>query len=143
MSEPQASRSLGRSIGALLLGAFVAIILSIGTDAAMHATGVFPSLGQPMASSLFLVATVYRSAYGVLSSYVTARFAPNRPMGHALVGGVLGLVAATVGAVATWNRGPALGPHWYPISLMVTALPCAWVGGKLRANQLRGTPAGS
>jgi len=30
-----------------------------------------------------------------------------------------------------------MGPRWYPISLVVTALPAAWAGGKLRLMQLR------
>ena len=45
--------------------------------------------------------------------------------------GVVGLVVCTAGAVATWNRGPEFGPHWYPLALVVLSLPCAWVGGKL------------
>ena len=44
----------------------------------------------------------------------------------------IGVGLATAGAVATWNQG--LGPHWYPLSLVVTALPSAWVGGKLGAK---------
>jgi len=47
------------------------------------------------------------------------------------------VIVSTVGAVVTWNRGPAFGPHWYPLALIVTALPCAWLGGKLRVMQLR------
>ena len=39
------------------------------------------------------------------------------------------MAGALVGAVATWNAG--LGPHWYPIALVVLALPQAWLGGKL------------
>ena len=31
---------------------------------------------------------------------------------------------------------PAFGPHWYPVALIVTAIPCAWLGGKLRVMQL-------
>ena len=84
-----------------------------------------------MANSLFLLATAYRIAYGVVSSYIIAWLAPDRPMRHALTGGVLGLVVSTVGAVATWNKGPAFGPHWYPLALALTALPCAWLGGSL------------
>jgi hypothetical protein len=26
---------------------------------------------------------------------------------------------------------PKLGPLWYPALLVVTALPCTWLGGKL------------
>ena len=34
-------------------------------------------------------------------------------------------------AAATWNKGPEFGPHWYPLALVATALPCAWLGGRL------------
>jgi len=83
-----------------------------------------------------VLATTYRIVYAILGSYVIARLAPNRPMQHALLGGAIGLLVSIIGAVATWNRD--LGPHWYPVALAVTALPCAWLGGKLRLMQLRG-----
>jgi hypothetical protein len=35
----------------------------------------------------------------------------------------------------TWNKGPTFGPHWYPLALIVLAMPQAWVGGKLCAMQ--------
>jgi hypothetical protein len=40
------------------------------------------------------------------------------------------LAVSITGAAATWNRG--FGPHWYPLSLIVLAMPQAWIGGKLR-----------
>jgi len=132
---------MGRSIGALLAGFLAVIILSLGTDVALHATGVFPPWGQPMAEALFLLATAYRAVYGVAGSYIAARLAPHRPMAHALALGVVGLAASIAGAVATWNRGPAFGPHWYPLALIATAMPCAWAGGRLRGVQSRARPA--
>lgn len=84
-----------------------------------------------------LLATAYRTVYGVVGSYITARLAPNQPMRHALVLGVLGLAVSIVGAVVTWNKGPAFGPHWYPLALVALAMPPAWVGGRLREMQLR------
>ena len=51
-------------------------------------------------------------------------------------GGVVGFVVCTVGAVVTWNRGPAFGPHWYPLALVATTVPCAWLDGQLRVMQL-------
>ena len=66
------------------------MVLSLGTDLALRAAGVFPPLGQEMSDALFVLATVYRTLYGVVGSYVTARLAPDRPMGHALVGGLIG-----------------------------------------------------
>ena len=52
-------------------------------------------------------------------------------MQHALLGGAIGLMLATTGAVLTWHKGPEFGPHWYPLALVATALPCAWAGGSL------------
>ena len=135
MSEMQRPRRLGGSISAVVAGALTGIILSRGT-VVLRAAGVFPTLGQPMSDALFLLATTYRTVYGVAGSYVTARLAPNRPVGHALLLGAIGLFVSIVGAVATWNKIPSLGPHWYPIALIVLALPTAWVGGKLRLMQL-------
>jgi len=117
-------------------GFLVVVILSTGADLAMHSTGVFPLAGQPMSGALFLLATAYRVAFGILGGYVTARMAPHRPMFHALIFGALGVVIATAGAIVTWDKGPEFGPKWYPLALVATALPCAWMGAKL----LGGTP---
>lgn len=122
----------------LFAGFVVVVILSIGTDVALHAAGVSPPLGQPMSDPLLFLATIYRSIYAVIGSYITARVAPDRPMQHALAGGIVGLVLSIIGAVVAWNKVATLGPHWYPLALVVTALPCAWVGGKIRMMQLGG-----
>ena len=55
-------------------------------------------------------------------------------MFHVLVLAAIGTIVATIGLVATWNAGPALGPRWYPILLVVTAVPCVWLGGGLRTR---------
>ena len=136
MRETGSPRRIGRSILAVLAGIVVGAALSLGTDALLAAVGVFPKVGKQMSDALFALATAYRIVYGIVGSYVIARLAPDRPMQHALIGGVLGLVVSIIGAVVTWNRD--LGPHWYPVGLAVTALPCAWVGGKLRLMQMRG-----
>jgi archaemetzincin len=138
MPETHRPRRILRSIGAVLAGLLAIIILSIATDQALHATGVFPPFGQPMADALFLVATAYRIVYGVAGSYIAARLAPERPMQHALAYGVVGLVISTAGAVATWNEGPAFGPRWYALAIIAIALPCAWAGGRLRDMQVQG-----
>ena len=139
MMATQSPRRMGRSIGAILAGVVVGIVLSLGTDIVLHVIGVFPPWGQSMVGfdGPLLLATVYRAIYGVAASYVIAQLAPDRPMAHALVGGVLGLAAGIRGAILTWNKGPAFGPHWYPIALIVLAMPQAWVGGQLRVMQLR------
>ena len=141
MSEIHVQRRIGQSIGAVLAGILVGITVTVGTDILLHATGVFPPWGQPVTEGPLVLATAYRIIYGIAAGYLTGRLAPAQPVQHALAGGLVGLVVSTVGAVVTWNRGPAFGPHWYPLALIVTALPCAWSGGTLRVVQLRAHPA--
>ena len=136
MNEPQSSRRLGRSILALFAGFVLVVALSVLTDVILHATGVYPPLGQPAPDGLLALATIYRTVFGVAGSYVTARLAPYRPMTHAMIGGAIGLVLSIVGAVGTWAHPEKFGAHWYPVALIVLALPTAWVGGKIRIVQL-------
>jgi hypothetical protein len=142
MSETQSPRRIGRSIAAVIGGIFLGIIVTIATDIVLHAIGVFPPWGASMVGydGALLLATIYRTVYGVTACYIIARLAPGRLMQHALVGGFIGLVVSIGGAAATWNKGPAFGPHWYPLALVVLAMPQAWAGGKLRLMQL---PAGA
>ena len=76
-------------------------------------------------------------ATNITGGYIVARLAPDRPVRHALVLGIIGFVLSIAGVVATWNRGPEFGPRWYPLALAAIALPCAWAGGKIREKQLR------
>jgi len=131
MSETKPQRSILRSVGAVVAGLLFVIIITTATDALMHATGIFPPWGQPMSDSLFLLALAYRIVYGIAGGYITARLAPDKPVKHALVLGVIGFVLSIAGAAATWNRGPEFGPQWYPVSLIVIAIPTTWIGGKL------------
>ena len=136
------NKNIWKSIGAVLAGMFATIVLSLGTDVVLHAAGTFPPWGQPMADGLLVLATAYRTIFSVAGSYITARLAPNRPMLHALVLGGLGLLVSIVGTVVTWNKGPAFGPHWYPVALVVLAIPQCWAGGKLYEMQLRAHSVG-
>ena len=128
------SRRIGGSILALVAGFLGNIALTLPTDMALQALSVLPTQGSPMNDLQSALATAYRTLYSILSSYVVARLAPRAPMGHALIGASIGMVLALAGAVATWNKG--LGPHWYPIALVVLALPTGWLGGKLRVMQI-------
>ena len=129
MNANGASPNLGHSIVAVVAGIVVGVGLSVGTDEILHLLKIYPPWNERMSDGLFVLATAYRLVFSVLGSYVIARLAPWRPMKHAMVGGVLGLIVSTIGAVATWNKD--LGPHWYPVLLALTALPCAWLGGWL------------
>ena len=127
-------KTLG-SVGAIVAGALAGIVLSIGTDVMLRTDRIFPAISQPMSDSLLVLATAYRTVYGVAGAYLTARLAPARPMFHALVLGSLGFVVSAIGAVSTWNHVPSLGPHWYPLALVALAIPTAWLSGELRLMQ--------
>ena len=123
-------RDLWRSIAAVLLGFVVVVVLSLGTDQLMHVLDIYPPWGEPMNDfGDNLLALSYRCLYGVIGSYITARLAPYSPMRHVWIGAGIGFVLSLFGVIAALNMN--LGPIWYPVALLLTALPCAWLGGML------------
>ena len=132
MTRPEAvPRRRGRSATAVILGFVAVVVLSLVTDQLLHVLNVYPPWGEPMYDAgLNLLALGYRCVYTVIGCYIAARLAPRDPMRHALTLGMIGVFAATAGAIASITAAD-LGPNWYPISLVVTAMPCAWLGGVL------------
>ena len=118
-----------KSIGAVLAGFVVVVITSVLTDFILESAGLLPPPDKPelTTAGMLVVALLYRTAYTVLGGYVTAWLAPNKPMAHGIALGALGMVAGTAGAIAMWK----LGNNWYPITLVVEAIPCTWLGAKL------------
>lgn len=120
-----------KSIGAVFAGFLTVVILSIVTDTILEALNIFPPLGQGLFITwMLVVALIYRCIYTVAGGYVTASLAPDKPMRHVIILGIIGIVAGSAGVVVGWN----LSQHWYPIALVVTAMPCTWFGGKLKTR---------
>lgn len=120
------------SVGAVLAGLIVNAVLSSATDLLLVAAGVFPPLsefGHPayFSDSLLLLALLYRTFYGVLGCYLTARLAPRRPMAHAMALGGIGLVIGVIGAAATWQTWTS----WYSLAIIAVTLPSAWLGARI------------
>jgi hypothetical protein len=118
-----------RSVWAVVAGVLVIIVVTTLVDVVMHVTGVFPSMDQPITDALALLATVYRVVISVGGAWLTARLAPDKPMKHALILGYVGVVLGLIGVVVTWSL--ALAPRWYPIALVLLAIPQCWAGGKI------------
>jgi hypothetical protein len=130
MTTPATPRVL-RSILAVLLGILTVFLLSLGVDQILHMLDIYPPWGQPMyAFSLNLLALAYRIVFNIAGGYVTARLAPYARQQHAMVYGWIGFGFATIGAAGAVIVG-GMGPAWLPVLLAVSALPCAWLGGKL------------
>ena len=118
-----------RSVWAVVAGVLFIVVVTTLVDIVLHVTHVYPPMNQPIGDTLALLATCYRIVISVAGAWLTARLAPEKPMKHALMLGLVGVALGLVGAVATWNLG--LGPRWYPIALVVLAVPQCWVGGKI------------
>src|SRR2546425_6702391 len=99
MSPPAPPRRRWRSVGAVVAGFVVVFVLSVGTDQALHVLKVYPPWGEPMAGALYVMATAYRIVYTILGGYITARLAPDAPVRHALILGLVGLVAGLIGGM--------------------------------------------
>jgi len=123
------SRRLGRSIAALVVGFLAVAVLSLATDQLLHVLRVYPPWGEPMWDPrLNALALSYRIVYTILGGYITAALAPNAPMRHVAIGGIIGFLTGTAGAIVA-IRMADLGPNWYPIALALTGFPCVWLGG--------------
>lgn len=129
-----APRRIGRSVLAVIAGFVAVVVLSTGVDAVLHAAKVYPPPQQGMHDPLLnLLALAYRCVFTLAGGWIAARLAPDTPLRHAFILGVLGLIAGAAGVIATWNLG--LGPRWHPIALAVTGLPLCWLGGALAVRR--------
>ena len=118
-----------KSIRAVVAGVIVILVVTTLVDIVLHAAGIFPPTGQPLNDALSILALSYRIVIGIAGAWLTASLAPGKPMKHAMILGCVGVVLALAGVIATWNMG--LGPRWYPISLVVFAIPQSWAGGRI------------
>lgn len=120
-----------RSIWSIVAGVIFVIVVTTVVDIAFHLLEIYPR-DQPLDNSRALVATSYRIVIGIIGAYLTASLAPRKPMKHAVILGVVGAVLGLIGVAVSWNKN--LGPMWYPIALVVLAIPQSWLGGKLHES---------
>lgn len=121
-----------RSIGAVVAGFLACFVLAILTDVVLVATGLMPSPEHPelYRDGLYGLIFGYTTVYSAAGGWLTARLAPAKPLQHALVLGALGMLASSLGAWANWSK--AAGHEWYPIALIIIAIPACWFGGKVQ-----------
>jgi hypothetical protein len=131
MTPERPPRRVLRRAAAVLGGFLATAVLSVATDAVLHAAGVFPP-GPHLSDRLLGLALAYRVVYAIAGGAVTAALAPARPMAHARVLAALGQAGGIAGVVA--NQVGQLGPAWYPLAIAATAVPCVWAGARLRES---------
>ena len=121
-----------KSIGAVFAGLIFIVITHTATDAILKGAGVLPKDNFFVGTGLILIVIGYRAVFSFIGCYLTAKLAPHKPMKHALILGLIGLVSSLVGAIVAADLGPA----WYGWTLAVISLPIAWLGGKLHSITL-------
>ncbi len=129
--------STPRSVMSVVAGLALIFALSYGTDYLLGALNVFePNEPLPVYGSVGLIAFIlaYRVVFSVAGAYLTARLSPRRPMKHAMIIGIIGVVISTSGAIVGMQQD--LGPSWYLWGLVALALPAAWLGGKLSERKV-------
>ena len=122
----------GKSIWAIVAGFIVVVFLSTATDFVLEKTNLMKKPFDLNPSWFIILVILYRCLFGVIGSYITARLAPKRPMRLAMIGGLVGFIISIVGVIVMWNTPP----RWYGISIILTALPCAWLGAKIYLNKI-------
>lgn len=125
-----AKSSTGRSIWAVVAGLIVVVGLALIGDVISQKTGLYPMDGSVATNGAFAIFLAYRLVFTVLGGYVTARLAPQNPVKHAVILGAIGTAGALAGVIAMAVKNMP-GPVWYPWALVITAIPCTWLGAKI------------
>lgn len=121
-------KSIWKSIGAVMAGFLLGAVLSIGADIVFSSAGLMNMENfKDTSPGIIFVVIVYRFIFNVCGCYLTAKLAPNKPMKHALIIGVIGTIVAILGSAAMWDQAVA----WYNISVILISIPSAWLGAKL------------
>jgi len=127
-----------KSIGVILLAFIVNALLSVLTDFLLERIGVLPNPEKGLFETwAILLCLSYRGIYGVLAGFIIARYAPSKPMLHALILGVIG-VAITLLSVSNPEFAQQ-SKLWFGYTLAAMTIPCLWLGVKIQESWSKGT----
>ena len=117
-----------RSILAIVVGFVLIGALSFGMDAVVRnfLPQEFSANGRVDNPAILLLTLGYVFIFAIMGCYLTGRLAPQNPMKHALILGVLGLIFNIIGTMSQWDTAPS----WYHIVALLMVMPAAWLGGR-------------
>ena len=124
---------MARSILAVVTG-FVLTGLLIGATTFFVVSsnpGAFDARNAPTTLGMLLVMHAYVAVYATLGCWVAARMAPSRPMRHAMIVGVLGVIVNAANP-SIWSTYPL----WSNVVSIGSPLLLAWLAGTIRERQL-------
>jgi hypothetical protein len=122
-------------VRAVVAGLVTVVILSTVVDIALHASGVFPPMGQPMPAGLWCLAIGYRAAFTVLGGWIAGRLDPARSMKAPIILTGLGAVLGLMGVGVAYSK-PEMGPAWYAWGVAISGPPCSYLGGLFAVRSL-------
>jgi hypothetical protein len=130
---------MGRSLFAIAMGFVLIASLTLGTDVALRIAvpSLYDATGATQSAPVLLLMMAYIAMYAVGGCYWCARLAPSRPLLHACLLGVLGLVATIGASIYRWD----LRPSWFHVVSVALVMVYAFIGGQLRVLELSGRPA--
>jgi uncharacterized membrane protein YeaQ/YmgE (transglycosylase-associated protein family) len=127
-----------KSIGVLLLAFVGNALLSVLTDFLLERTGVLPNPERGLFETwAILLCLFYRAVYGVLAGFIIANLAPNKPVLHALILGVIGVIITLLSV-----SNPEFAQKstlWFGYTLAVITIPCLWLGVKIQQSYIKQT----
>ena len=124
-----------KSIGAVLAGFIFIGVTHTSIDMILESSGVLPTGHLNVGTSLILLVIAYRAILSFAGCYLAAWLAPTNPMKHSLILGAIGTVFGAIGAIVTADMN--IAPTYYGWTLVVIALPIAWLAGKLLVSRKR------
>lgn len=120
----------GRTVWAVVAGILLNVIVVTAIDHVLHVTNVYPPYGEPMwDTGLLLLALSYRLILGFAGMYLTAVLAPYRVVRLLWITAGIGTVLGALGLIPTLTA--KFSPLWYPVAIMLSAFPTAWLVAKV------------
>ena len=127
-----------KSVLAVVAGFVFTVVVTLALDVLMNRIGMFSRHAVNVTTGAWLIAVAYRFVVGTAGAWITAKFAPHRPLLHALIGGAIGTAIGLVGLVMAMIKGPEMGPLWYAFAVLIMILPASYIGGSLVKDDVRG-----
>ena len=124
---------MARRILAIVVGFVVTGLLIVPTTKLVMwaLPAAFDTSGGTHDTAILLLMHAYVALFATFGCWLAARLAPDHPLRHAMIVGVLG-VLLNASNPDIWT----MYPLWSNVISLATPLLWGWIGGKIREGQL-------
>ena len=129
-------KNIFKSVGVVLLAFVGSALLSVITDFVLESIGILPDPKNGLFETwAIIIVLIYRGAYTILAGFVVGKLAPNKPMLHAIILGVIGTVI-TLLAISNPEFAQK-SKLWFGYTLAAISIPCLWLGVKIQQSWIK------